>query len=182
MAFCGQCGREAEQGERFCAYCGSPLDRDTAVVPVETEETRKEKLAKSAKKFSESLLGYFFRYSDSTYRYHELDRKSAHAVAMLSYLSVLFLVPLLSMRESPFAQYHAGIGVNLFCSEVFCGILGWILIHFFGNVFLLGILLKILFALIGVFFLIVCIFGAVNAWNGKAREFLILMPIKMIRR
>jgi len=59
------------------------------------------------------------------------DVEENKTVAALSYLFILFLVPLLLKRESPFAQFHAKQGLVL-CIAFFVGsfvfwvpLLGW---------------------------------------------------------
>lgn len=60
------------------------------------------------------------------------DIEENKLVAALSYLGILFLVPLLVKRESPFCQFHAKQGL-VFCIIFFVGwilfmipVLGWL--------------------------------------------------------
>lgn len=46
--------------------------------------------------------------------FSESDIKENKVVAAIGYLSILFLVPLLLKKDSPFAQYHAKQGLYLF--------------------------------------------------------------------
>ena len=52
--------------------------------------------------------------------------------AILSYIGILFLVPLLVCKNNPFAQFHAKQGLVLFIAEIITGmimvipILGWL--------------------------------------------------------
>lgn len=47
-------------------------------------------------------------------------------VAALSYIGILFLVPLLVKKESPFAQFHAKQGLVLTIIYVIGGVVFWI--------------------------------------------------------
>ena len=82
-----------------------------------------------------------------------------NAIALLSYLSILFLVPLLAAKEDNFAQYHAKQGLTLFIASVvgmFIGvipILGWILAPF-----------------ISLACIILAIIGLVNVVKGEKKE------------
>lgn len=58
------------------------------------------------------------------------DVESNKVVAALSYLGILFLVPLLAAKQSKFAQFHAKQGLVLFVAEVVVSFVGWI--PFFG--------------------------------------------------
>lgn len=82
----------------------------------------------------------------------EADIKENKFVAALGYLSILFLVPLLLKKDSPFAQFHAKQGLYLFA------------VFFVGQVIFW-------FPLIGwalfLFFLAVNIYAFFQALNGK---------------
>jgi len=77
--------------------------------------------------------------------------------AVIAYLGILFLIPLLAKKDSPFAQYHAKQGLGLFILELVVGVasalpfIGWFVIAPVG-----GIITLILF-----------IIGLINALNGK---------------
>lgn len=59
----------------------------------------------------------------------KLDVELNKAVAALSYLWILFLVPLLLKRNSEFAQFHAKQGLVLFILSLLTiiPVIGWIL-------------------------------------------------------
>lgn len=59
----------------------------------------------------------------------KLDVELNKAVAALSYISILFLIPLLLKRDSEFAQFHAKQGMVLFLLSLlmFIPLLGQIL-------------------------------------------------------
>ena len=46
------------------------------------------------------------------------DVEANKTVAALSYISILFLVPLLGKRDSKFAQFHAKQGLILFTTRI----------------------------------------------------------------
>jgi len=71
------------------------------------------------------------------------DIQQNKGMAIVAY--ILFFVPLLAAKESPFAQYHARQGLNLFllalAANIVLGIipiLGWILLPFV-NLGILGL-------------------------------------------
>ncbi len=78
-------------------------------------------------------------------------------IAILSYLGILFLIPLLAAKDNPFAQYHAKQGLVLFIAEI----IGWFLtmIPFIGW-FVIGPILWIIWLVLG-------IIGIVNVVKGK---------------
>ena len=89
------------------------------------------------------------------------DVEDNKVIAAIGYLGILFLVPLLAKKESPFAQYHAKEGMVLFISMIVAR-LGWIIFW----VPILGWLV----AMVVYVFLFVCfIMGLVAALSGKMK-------------
>jgi uncharacterized membrane protein len=87
----------------------------------------------------------------SLYNNPEIDRdiESNKYYAALSYVFVLFLIPLLLKRSSKFTQFHARQGLIIFMFEI---IVGWIV--FFGQIILLSMMT-------------ISIVGIVRALNGE---------------
>ena len=57
------------------------------------------------------------------------DIEANKTVAALSYISILFLVPLLAKKDSKFSQFHAKQGLILFIIEflVWIPFIGWLI-------------------------------------------------------
>lgn len=53
------------------------------------------------------------------------DVEDNKKIAALSYVFILFLVPLLGKHESKFAQFHAKQGLTLFVIELIVGLFSW---------------------------------------------------------
>lgn len=87
------------------------------------------------------------------------DIEKNKGMAVLGYIGILCLIPLLAAKESKFAQFHAKQGLVLFLFEILVGILyaipGVNVVMFF-----IGWILYILI-------LILAIMGIVNALGGK---------------
>jgi uncharacterized membrane protein len=83
------------------------------------------------------------------------DVKDAQAITYLSYIGLLFLVPMLAKKESKFAQFHAKQGLVL--------TIGWFLGSFLY--FLMG-----LGALVHLFIIIVSIMGLVSVSKGEMKK------------
>lgn len=79
------------------------------------------------------------------------DVESDKIVAALSYVWILFLVPLLGKKDSEFAQFHAKQGLMLFLISFLSWfpILGW---------------------MIGLVLIVVSIIGIIKALNGEKWE------------
>ncbi len=80
------------------------------------------------------------------------DIEKNKTIAALSYVWILFLLPLLLKRRSKFAQFHAKQGLVLFIIEIAAGLFIWI---------------PILGQIISLFLLVVCVIGIIKALNGE---------------
>ncbi|MBU4299429.1 DUF4870 domain-containing protein [Patescibacteria group bacterium] len=76
--------------------------------------------------------------------------------AILSYIGILFLVPLLACKDNAFAQFHAKQGLVLFIAEIATMFIAWI--PFLG--WLIGFIAWITW-------LVLSIIGIINVANGK---------------
>ena len=87
------------------------------------------------------------------------DVEENKGMAVLSYIGILVLIPLLAKKDSKFAQFHAKQGLVIFIGEVIISVIGVIpfigwLIWFVGWIFLV----------------VISIMGIVNALKGQAKE------------
>ncbi|MFH1395154.1 MAG: DUF4870 domain-containing protein [Candidatus Omnitrophota bacterium] len=80
----------------------------------------------------------------------EKESKSSEVgFAVLSYLWILCLIPILMKKEDPFVKFHARQGLMLFIVEVAIGIIG--IIPFLGQIiYILGMLVCGILSLIGI--------------------------------
>jgi uncharacterized membrane protein len=86
------------------------------------------------------------------------DVEKAKGITWLSYLSILWLVPLLTMKENAFAKFHVKQGIVLTIYGLAVGIvggaipfLGWFIIAPVGSIIIL----------------VLAIMGIVNSLGGK---------------
>lgn len=84
------------------------------------------------------------------------DVEQNKGMAAIGYIGILFLIPLLAKKDSPYAQYHAKQGMILF--------IFWIAISIVNVIPVLG---QIISAVGGLFALVLFIIGLMNALNGK---------------
>ena len=98
------------------------------------------------------------------------DAEKNKVFGVLAYLGILWLVPLLAAKDSPFAKYHANEGLILFIMAVGCAICLPFVSMALVFIPVLGVLLMglIHFAFIGsIFALVIC--GIINAANGTCK-------------
>ncbi|MBM3313739.1 hypothetical protein FJY70_03995 [candidate division WOR-3 bacterium] len=84
------------------------------------------------------------------------DIEKAKGIAWLSYLGILWLVPLLTMKDNAFAKFHVKQGIML----TLLWVASWVLlvIPFIG---------WLADAVIWIFAVVMAILGIVNSLNGK---------------
>lgn len=96
--------------------------------------------------------------------YDTQDVQTNKIWAALSYVGILFILPLLvNGGQSRYAKYHANQGFILFLLNIVIGIVNAIL----GNIPVLGAIVSVLLSLAS---LALMILGIINAVNGKAKQ------------
>ena len=113
----------------------------------------------------------FTNTEDSTSEFAQEDIDSNKGMAVLSYLGILFLVPLFAAKDSMYARFHLNQGIILFianiASSIILGVSSIILIF----IPFIGILVaQIIELAISALVLILMIIGIVNAATGKAKK------------
>ena len=96
------------------------------------------------------------------------DAQDNKIMAILAYLGILVLIPILAAKESPFARYHANQGLILFIASIAVYIVYYILalvLAFSG----LGWLLYILYLVVAIGIFVFVILGIVNAVKGECK-------------
>jgi len=87
------------------------------------------------------------------------DAEKNKGMAVLSYIGILCLIPLLAAKESKFAQFHAKQGLVLFLAEVLLSIL--------YAIPFLNVIMVFVGWIIYILLVVLAIMGIVNALNGK---------------
>ncbi len=102
------------------------------------------------------------------------DVEKNKVFAVLAYLGILFLVPLLAAPQSRFARYHANQGVVLFITAIVCVVGGVVLsfIPFLGRVISLGLHLGIL---------VLMVLGIINAAQGQCKPLPLIGQFTLIK-
>ena len=158
MATCKKCGANMDENAKQCPVCGAPVEQDQG------NSNSKQNAAEAA--FTE-----FNNTADTT---AEFDSKDIKVMAVLAYIGILFLIPLLAAPNSRFARFHTNQGLVLFLAEVVLGAAGGVL----GLIPFVGWIIS---SAIGIVCLAFMIIGIVNAANGKAKELPLIGSFKLIK-
>lgn len=145
MKFCSSCGNHLDDNANFCPACGAKI--------TETKETS------SAQTKFEECINEFTNTADTSAQYTAEDIAANKVYAILAYLGLLFLIPLLAAKNSPFARYHTNQGILLFIVQTVSVLttqipqVGWLVS-----------------GAINIFTTVLLIIGIINAYNGNAKE------------
>lgn len=109
------------------------------------------------------------------------DVEQNKVMAILAYLGILVLVPILAAKESKFARFHANQGLVLCIASILYGIVysvlsGIIIAISWRLYFLVSIL-----GFVSIVFLVLAIIGIVNAANGQEKELPIIGKYKILK-
>ena len=149
MAFCPKCGTKLEDGTTFCPNCGARIDEEKSASKTDFTEDLK-KLADTP---------------DTTANYSAADINNNKVMAVLCYLGILWLIPFLTAKESPFVKYHLNQGLTLLILGLIVAAISWI---------------PVIGWLCGVVVFALAIIGIVNVVNGKAQELPVIGKFKLL--
>ena len=162
MAFCGKCGTKVDEGVKFCPSCGNPMEAPAPEQQAQTQQAQAQQSDLSAK------VTNLNNTADITEQFDKDDIEKNKVMGLLAY--ILFFIPLLAAKDSPFARYHANQGLVLFLAAILSSviliipILGWIIAP------ILSIVITVL-----------AVIGIINALNGKAKELPIIGKFKILK-
>ena len=118
---------------------------------------------------------------DTTAQFDQADIQSNKVMAVLSYIGILWLVPMLGAKESRFAQFHANQGIVLFLFELAYNVVSQIIQAILGGIPVVGAIVGVILSLLNLVFLVLAILGIVNACQGKAKELPIIGGIRILK-
>jgi uncharacterized membrane protein len=154
MAFCGNCGKQVDDGVKFCPSCGTSMSG----APVKAEAQAGDIQADPN------------------------DAEQNKGMAIISYLGILCLIPLLTgdYKKSEFLKFHTNQGFVLFISAAAL----WIASLILGAIFTLMHLWAIvpLFStLVWLGILALIILGIINVVNGRMRPLPVIGKFTIIK-
>lgn len=147
MKFCEKCGAELEENAKFCQSCGVAIDSNSGV-------------------FSGEVLG-----ADSA------DSGKNRVLGIISYIGILFIVPILMSTKSKFARYHANQGLVIFLAtfilSVICGVI--------SSIPSMSVVGELLSAILSFVAFIYEILGIVSAAKGEMKDLPVVGKFKILK-
>ena len=126
----------------------------------------KKKERKTMASFKEKLTNP----ADHTSELDPQDISDNKVMAVLAYIWILFLVPLLAAKDSKYARFHTNQGIILFIAEVILGVISFI-----------PIIGWIISSIGGICTFILFIIGIINAVKGQAKDLPVIGDIRILK-
>lgn len=169
MAFCGNCGTKIDDHAKFCPGCGQAVEAPaTEQIKTEATEQPKAEQAQGQQNDLSAKVANLNNTKDTTDQFDKDDIEKNKAMGLLAY--ILFFIPLLAAKDSPFARYHANQGLVLFL----CGLISSVL-------WIIPILGWIIAPILSIVITVLAVIGIINALNGKAKELPIIGKFKILK-
>ena len=169
MAFCGNCGTKIDDHAKFCPGCGQTVEAPaTEQIKTEATEQPKAEQAQGQQNDLSAKVANLNNTKDTTDQFDKDDIEKNKAMGLLAY--ILFFIPLLAAKDSPFARYHANQGLVLFL----CGLISSVL-------WIIPILGWIIAPILSIVITVLAVIGIINALNGKAKELPIIGKFKILK-
>lgn len=167
MPFCTKCGTQYSEGTNFCPGCSMKVGGyDGAAGSGGSNGGNRGN--GSGNGFEES----FRKINDTTDFTNEFDPADIErnkGMALISYIWLLFLIPMLAARDSRYASFHANQGLVLFLAEIICGIAVGVVSGIFGFIGF-GLISWLINSAFSIVVLALIILGIYNAATGRAKE------------
>lgn len=166
MAFCKHCGFDTGENAAFCSSCGKAVGGDSTGNQTEHKNGFKEEGG------AFDNMNDFLNTEDLTGNFSPTDIDRNKGMGIAAY--IIFFLPLLAAKDSPYARFHANQGLVLLITSILVSIVDRIL----GLIPLIGWLISLVLGL-AVFALF--ILGIVNAAGGKAKRLPLIGTFDLIK-
>lgn len=163
MKICPVCKAEIEDGVKVCPICEAVLEEEAQAEP--------EKAPKKA--FSQIVDEIWFKIRNPEDNTEDMDKEDAdknRVLALLSYIGILFLIPLIAGKNSKYTRYHTNQGIILCLYWLATMVVGSVVTVVLGATIILAPIAGIIGTLLSISTLLYMIFGIYNAATAKAKK------------
>lgn len=171
MAFCPSCGSKLDDGTKFCPSCGAAQAENTNTYTNNANNTTQNQ---------------GINIVDSTSSFDANDIEKNKVLCAVSYISILFFLPLVACPESRFGKFHANQALILLIASTILGAAGGIITQIWWSFPFLPDFIKttvgsVLSLVLWAAPVAGMIFGIVNAAQGKAKELPFIGKFSLIK-
>ena len=134
MAFCSNCGQQLPEGANACPNCGTFVNRmlraaslssaqpsadsyQQAPFSSQYQQNYQQPPRRAISRVTRLPQGYAQPYVTP-----DMDVQQSKGIAWLSYMGLLFLIPMFVRRQSDYTRFHVKQGVTLFAVELAYGV------------------------------------------------------------
>ena len=205
MAFCHQCGQQLPEGANACPNCGTFVNGQAPVqqAPVQQAPVQQAPVQQAPQQNYQQPQPGMQNYQQAPQGYQapvqqpatpEADVQQNRGIAWLSYVGLLFLIPMFARKESEYCQFHVKQGATLFAVELAYTIVTRILLAIINAIFpgdwflyfysysAVYNVFNVIFSAGYIFLTVLAIIGIVNAATGKKNELLLIGKIPWIAK
>lgn len=162
MAFCRNCGNRLDDGAAFCPNCGTRVE-------AEAQKNNDFDFKEKINEFTDT--------PDTTAEYAAADIEANKITALFAYLGILFIVPLLAAKDSPYARFHTNQGIVLFIVNAALVAVTSVL----KEIDILNIIVSLVSLIVSLLVFGMLVFGVFNAVSGKAKELPIIGKFRILK-
>lgn len=173
MAFCKFCGGRVDDGVKFCGSCGGEVEQVTSSTTSAFNNTKTQNNTQQQ--------------TPPPPTSEAADIEQNKIICAISYVSILFFLPLLACPDSRFGKFHANQSLILLIASSVLGVVGSVANALIEALFFLPDSLRVIAT--GFVGLIVSaapvagmIFGIVTAIQGQMKEIPVIGRINLINR
>lgn len=171
MAFCIKCGAQIEDNTAVCPNCGAQQAANNANVNNNFNAGFVPPPAAG------NVMG-----DDLSYQFDPYDVQQNKVLALLAYLGILFLIPMLAAPNSGFARFHANQGIVLFLADIISSVAVGILAVILIWIPIVGVIfISLIGGAVSIASVVFKILGIVNAATGKAKELPLIGKIRILK-
>jgi uncharacterized membrane protein len=161
MAFCKNCGTQIKDDAKFCPSCGTVAGSEEPAGQQQQQQQPADKV--------QGAINQAKNTPDYTASMDPNDITQNKVMAILAYISILVLIPILAAKDSPFAKFHSNQGLILFIASILFTVINAIPILGQIIAFIGGIITFVLFLI-----------GVINAAQGKAKELPVIGKFRIL--
>lgn len=178
MPYCGNCGMEVSDHDKFCGNCGSRVNVKKYEEPTYEDESIISKSIEVYERVTDT--------DDNTWKFEKEDIEEHKGFSLFAYLGPLILVPIFQGKNSRFAKYHIGQGVNLMIAFFLYSAVGSMLLALFswlpGGFYNAVLALYDIMEALGVILLIALkAIGISNTTKGIAKDLPLVGKFRIIK-
>lgn len=224
MPFCSKCGGNLADDAKFCPVCGNPVNSQASqnVNSAENQaQAQQPNFNQQGQQSSQPNFNYQAQQSQTNFNYqanpnqnytknpdgtyvftgpinadgmYVSDVEKNKYLNILSYIGILFLIPLFAAKGSKYSRFHINQGLILFISEVAYNIIKAIVMailsaimfagdyyYVFSPMYGLYTIINTVLSIVNLGFAALAIYGIYNTCTGKVKELPIIGKFRILK-